>query len=98
MISCSTSSNNCLIYVAICNTLKSFYNALRYILLFFQLKKQAKERERQDKKETKEKEKQARAQAREKIKMSKDKEKLLKKVCLFIYLFYFIIFISHKKI
>lgn len=67
--------------------MNSFPEASRYC---FQLKKEAKERERLEKKEAKEKEKQARAQARERTKMSKDKEKLLKKVCLFI--FYFISF------
>ena len=67
--------------------MNSFPEASRYC---FQLKKEAKERERLEKKEAKEKEKQARAQARERTKMSKDKEKLLKKVCyLFFILFHF---------
>ena len=72
--------------------MSSFSEASRSFCKCFQLKKQAKERERQEKKEAKEKEQHARAQARERIKMSKDKEKLLKKVCVI-----YFDFISHKN-
>lgn len=73
--------------------MNSFPKASRYC---FQLKKQAKERERQEKKEARAKEQQTRAQAREKIKMSKDKEKLLKKVCLFI-LYFILFYLPYKR-